>query len=379
MTTVSGAPHSMLETQPRIQAALEWLCRSQDVTGCDGSAAYYAPLVGWSAAYPETSGYIVPTLWRGGDFLDNPRYGKRALRMADWLLSLQHDDGWFPSGKLKRSADRSPSVFNTGQIIFGLVEAAKRTADETFVTASERAAQWLAAQQDSDGRWTKHAYVAGHSPSYYAHVCWPMLEHWQTCGDDGIRDSAVRGLNAILEDRQADGTFANWAFAGGKQAFTHTIAYTLQGIIESAVILDAWHPYGTTAAATCEKLMRQYEVKHQLGGAYGQRWQGNYRFSCLTGHCQLASTWLRIYERNGDPRMLNVAVKALLQVCRHQRLKSRRKNLHGAIAGSAPLFGAYMRFRYPNWAAKFFVDAMIDATAKLNALADISNTQLAAA
>jgi hypothetical protein len=358
----------LADARSRIEAALDWLCRSQDVTGCGGSAAYYSPLLGWGAAYPETSGYIVPTLWRGGDFLGDPRYGDRALQMAGWLLGLQSDDGWFPGGTLKRGSQRSPSIFNTGQIIFGLVEAARRTGDETFVRAATRAARWLAAQQDDDGRWTKHAYVSGYSPSYYAHVCWPLLECWRAFGGDEIRDCAVRGLHAILDDRRADGTFANWGFVGGKMAFTHTIAYTLQGIVESAVILDMWQPFGQAAAETCEKLMRRYEIKHQLAGAYGERWQGNYGFICLTGHCQLASTWLRIYERNGDPRMLNVATKALVEVGRRQRLNPRRRNLHGAIAGSAPLRGAYMRFRYPNWAAKFFADAMLDAVVNLNAL-----------
>ncbi len=367
-------PSPLPEARSRIEAALDWLCRSQDVTGCGGSAAYYSPLLGWGTAYPETSGYIVPTLWRSGDFLDDPRYGDRALQMAHWLLSLQADDGWFPGGALKRGSQRSPSIFNTGQIIFGLVAAAQRTGDESFTRAAQRAARWLASEQDNDGRWTKHAYVAGYSPSYYAHVCWPLLECWRAFGGDEIRECAVRGLQAVLVDRRADGTFANWGFAGGQMAFTHTIAYTLQGIVESAVILDMWQPFGQAAVESCEKLMRRYEIKHQLAGAYGEAWRGNYRFICLTGHCQLASTWLRIYEWNGDPRMLNAAVKALLEVCHCQQLNPRRPNLHGAIAGSAPLRGAYMRFRYPNWAAKFFIDAMLEALAHLNALsADVDH------
>jgi hypothetical protein len=33
--------------------------------------------------------------------------------------------------------------------------------------------------------------------------------------------------------------------------------------------------------------------------------------------------------------------------------------LRGAVAGSSPIFGRYMAFRYPNWAAKFFMDALM--------------------
>jgi len=31
----------------------------------------------------------------------------------------------------------------------------------------------------------------------------------------------------------------------------------------------------------------------------------------------------------------------------------------GAIAGSAPIWGRYSMFEYPNWAAKFFADALM--------------------
>ncbi len=32
--------------------------------------------------------------------------------------------------------------------------------------------------------------------------------------------------------------------------------------------------------------------------------------------------------------------------------------VRGAIAGSYPIWGRYSRFEFPNWAAKFFVDAV---------------------
>jgi hypothetical protein len=33
--------------------------------------------------------------------------------------------------------------------------------------------------------------------------------------------------------------------------------------------------------------------------------------------------------------------------------------LDGAIPGSFPLFGEYMRAGYPNWATKYFIDALL--------------------
>jgi hypothetical protein len=45
------------------QAAIEWLYTSQDVGQADGSAAAYNLVLGWQRSYPETTGYIIPTLY----------------------------------------------------------------------------------------------------------------------------------------------------------------------------------------------------------------------------------------------------------------------------------------------------------------------------
>ncbi len=42
-----------------------------------------------------------------------------------------------------------------------------------------------------------------------------------------------------------------------------------------------------------------------------------------------------------------------------QRLDHTDAAVRGGIAGSAPIWGDYSRFEYPNWAAKFFADALM--------------------
>jgi hypothetical protein len=42
-----------------------------------------------------------------------------------------------------------------------------------------------------------------------------------------------------------------------------------------------------------------------------------------------------------------------------QDIRTGNLNVRGAIAGSFPHWGAYAPFSYPNWAAKFFIDAML--------------------
>ena len=43
-----------------------------------------------------------------------------------------------------------------------------------------------------------------------------------------------------------------------------------------------------------------------------------------------------------------------------QILNRKKKSLFGSIPGSYPIWEKYLYFRYPNWAAKFFIDALLD-------------------
>jgi hypothetical protein len=346
------------DIRQRVRAAANWLCRSQDAVKGKGSSAYYAPCWGWASAYPETTGYIIPTLWTCADRLGSPEYGYRAEQMARWLLDTQDDQGWFPSGVWKVGGPKIPSVFNTGQVLFGLLEAVRRTSDNVFQQAADRAALWLVRNQDTDGRWTVGAFRAGYYPSYYTHMLWPLALYWKQNESKETRDCIRRGMSSILENRNESGTFRNWGFYPNRPAFTHTIAYTLHGLLETALLLDEWAPYGLAAQASLDVLVSHCDVQRRLAGAYGLNWEPSTWYICLTGHCQLASAWLRLYGITRDSRFLIASAKALREVCAQQQVRPSRPNVHGAIAGSSPFFGRYMALRYPNWAAKFFVDAM---------------------
>jgi hypothetical protein len=289
--------------------------------------------------------------------------------MARWLVGIQAPAGWFAGGLWRGRRPARGSVFNTGQILFGLLDAAKRTGDPTFASAAEKAARWLIGAQEESGHWRQDAFPREPSANYYAHVLWPLGLYWKQYRVEAARQCVLRGLGAILADRTPAGTFRRWSFDGGGVAFTHTIAYTLQGLIESAILVGSWMPAGAAAMESAEILLRKYESSKCLGGAYGMDWKPTRWYACLTGHCQLASMWLRLFERTGDPRFLNVAIKALDDVASRQRWCPARANRHGAIAGSAPFVGRYMTLRYPNWAAKFFIDAILELDANVQRLA----------
>ncbi|GMU82745.1 MAG: hypothetical protein AMXMBFR47_26160 [Planctomycetota bacterium] len=371
----------------RAALAIVWLERSIAACAGRGSAVYYSrwrrPVMGWYWPYPETTGYIIDTLLRYARWSDDPAHADRirtlALDQADWIVSLQYPDGALPGSHVDRRGKKPPSVFNTGQMLIGLCAAADETAASApelsaiYLETARKAADWLARGVDpATGTWTSHAYVKGHSPAYYTHVCWPLLEAWKRTGDDAHRDAAMRVLGTIAAAQCDNGAIRDWGFSPAAKAFTHTIGYTLWGFLESTRVLReigghgaAADRYIAVATRTAEVMLRKTELRGRLAAAFDLDWKGETWYACLTGNCQMASVWIRLAALHDDPRFLSVALKALDVVIDAQRLRSLDPNVRGAIGGSKPLYGRYLFMRYPNWAAKFFVDALMDADAAL--------------
>lgn len=349
----------------RAQAAAKWLVRSIEACNGLGSVNFYSrwyhPIRGWGWAYPETTGYIIPSLINYAKFSNRPEYADLAVKQADWLMSLQFDDGAFPAGVVVGGRKAGLSVFNTSQVILGLIAAADYTNDQKYLLSTFRAALWLSSQVDEQaGVWKSYAYVPGFSPAYYTRVCWPMLEVYSRKENAEIKNSALRVLSTIHSWQQENGAIKNWGFKAGHPAFTHTIAYTIRGFLESARLLgNEGERFKQASIKAAELLRRRMEYRGRLAGAYDLQFKGRYWYSCLTGNCQMSLVWMKIYRISSDARYLSAALKALNYVIRHQRISSFDPNAHGAVPGSSPFWGRYLTLRYPNWATKFYLDASL--------------------
>lgn len=358
----------------RAEAAAQWLIRSIKACKNNGSAAFYSrwyhPIRGWSWPYPETTGYIIPTLITYAQFSSQSVYADLAAKQAEWIMSLQFDNGALPGGAVKNGKKAGPSIFNTGQMIFGLVATADHTQNDKFLQSAREAAHWLAEEVDPiSGKWERYSYKKGFSPAYYTRVCWAMLEVWSRTGDPKIKDAAVRALETIATWQRPKGSIENWSFHPSQQAFTHTIAYTLRGFFESAMLLgQEGQQFLSVSIKPADILRRRMELRGRLAGAYDLEFKGTYWYSCLTGNCQMALLWMRIYEFRKDARYLSAALKALQYVIDRQRMFHLDPNIRGSISGSAPLWGRYLILRYPNWAVKFYLDALIKACNSIQTL-----------
>lgn len=344
------------EWQLRTDAALSWLRRSIEVTGGKGSSHSYRPLFGWEKAYPETTGYLIETLFDYAVVKQDDSLRGLAFGCADWLVSIQLPGGAFP-GLLV--GNKEPSVFNTSQILFGLSRAVAedRGANQAVFDALLRATDWLLSQLEPDSSWRKHGYVPGFTPSYYTRAVWAVLKANQVIQKNEIQEVMRSALLYYAERILPNGAVMDWGFRAGKPAFTHTVAYTLEGFLESAVLLKE-KKIIEKKILTGEKLLSVVEAnKGRTAGCYDERWRGDYSFLCTTGNCQLSVFYWRLWELTGREDFKEGSHRLLMEIIDCQRLGN-NLNTYGALPGSAPVWGPYARFRYPNWGVKFLLDAL---------------------
>ncbi|MCI5056773.1 MAG: hypothetical protein MRY83_11735 [Flavobacteriales bacterium] len=340
------------------KSAINWLIRASNVTQNRGFAAYYEKKPfqrgKWAKAYPETSGYLIPTLLslakaeKRTDLLD------LAKNTLEWLLEIQLENGAYNSGLVGGS---QPSIFNSGQVLIGLLAYYQEVPDWTVEQAIRKTANWLSNQTEVNGRWEKHAYVSGFDPSYYARVAWPLINAGIILEESKYLEVGQKALHFYFNRKTQQHTFKDWGFFPDQPAPTHTIAYTYRGFFECANLLgddDMLEEIEQALIHIC-KFVQQ---KGKLPGEIDEHWNANYKYQCLTGNCQFAILLLKMYQIRARLEYLEMA-KSILQPVLKSQYMGKDENRKGAIPGSSPVYGPYFRFRYPNWAAKFFLDACL--------------------
>lgn len=348
------------------QALLRWLRRAQDAVPDGGVAGYYALAEGWSAAYPETTGYIIATCLEAAKRLPEPELADRARRMADWELEMQLREGAWQAGLV--TAPRIPATFNTGQVIQGLLAAYVAFADAAYLKAAVRGGRWLVDNQDPDGAWRRYTY--NDVPNAYStRVAWPLLALADVTAEGAFRRAAIRHLQWASRCQDETGWLDRCELDIGAPPLTHTLAYAIEGFIESGVLLgdERWVAIGQRAG---EALLHRYEARRHLAGTYERGWRGDHSFACLTGCAQLSKVWGRLSEITGDARYLNAALKLNDFVVSLIDIRSPCPGVHGGIKGSHPVWGPYMSYRLPSWAVKFTLDALFQEEDALTLLGE---------
>jgi hypothetical protein len=342
-----------------LQAAYGWLCAAQSATPDDGVAGWYCLLSGWSPSYPETTGYIIPTFLTYARVMQQAEARERALRMADWELQVQLPSGAVRSGVLGTNV--GPAVFNTGQVLFGWIAAYQATPDERYAAAAQRAAAWLCRSQDADGAWRRDLSLLTTSSvqTYNVRTAWGLALAGRVLDEPRWIDAAWKNCEWALRQQQPNGWFGNNSFADGEAPLLHTIGYALEGLLGVGELLSE-ERYIAAARRGVARLVDIYRRSGTLQGRYEASWRGTVSWRCLTGEAQIALVVSRLARRQGADGALVGAAQAMLKsLARVQDMESPYPQSRGGLAGSEPLWGGYCPLAYVNWAAKFYIDALL--------------------
>jgi malonyl-CoA O-methyltransferase len=264
-------------------------------------------------AYPEVTGYLIPTLLDWGEEGLARQYGK-------WLASIQNGDGsWSdPSG-------RAPYTFDTGQILKGLFELCERSPE--LQVSVRRGCDWIRSRIEASGRITTpdkgawgldggrvvpeaiHLYAL--EPLRRAEARWP---------GNGYGEAVVRALNFYLADPELTRF----------ETLSHFHAYVIEALVDLGQV--------DRARAAMNELA-PYQAEDGSVRAYRDS-----EWVCSTGLFQYSLIWFKLGESERAERAFEAA-------CRLQ-------NSSGGFFGSYGKGAKYFPREEIPWAIKYFMDAL---------------------
>lgn len=345
-----------------IKLAVDWLLKANTICKKNGFSKLYSLRNGWFGPYAETTGYIIPTLYT---VLKLTNYRKSEIENAidnsgNWLLSIQYENGAF-GDSISSDPDvyktSQEFVFDTGQAIFGLLSIYMETKNNTFINSAIKAADWLIKVQDTNGAWSK--YVYNNIPhTYYSRVSLALCELWRLTGIEKYRNAALKNIEWVINNQLENFAFKNCSFLPDNKPVLHVIAYTIEGLWKSGVILkdEIIKNHARKSAETLNEIQKRDNV---LYSHYDIDWNPVNFERCLTGLAQMAEIWLLIFKETNDKEMLNSAEVALTYLKEKIISNESYPDLHGGLLGSYPWWGVYFPWAIPNWGNKFFIDALI--------------------
>ncbi len=346
--------YSFEERKTAIENAIYWILHAQKGTSDKGICAEYSLQNGWRASYPETTGYLIPSLLNFGIQRNNKKVIEIALAAANWLLEIQKPSGGWQSGRVDQG--REEVVFNTGQVVRGLIASYKYTKVDKYLKAATKACDWLCDIQHEEGYWDTQTYL-NLIGAYDSFVAAPIMSLYRLTGNPKYKEKALRNVEWVINSMQkTNGWFSKCDNREDEsEPLLHTIAYTTDGLLDCGIILQD-NQVIAAAKKTADILYKKFGIKKYLVARYNSKWKGTVSFIAPFALAQVSIIWLKLYKLTTNIQYLNSAMKINDFLIFVQYKNPNNLNLFGAIPGSYPIWESMF---YPNWAAKFFIDALM--------------------
>jgi hypothetical protein len=280
--------------------------------------------------------------------------------MAAWETRIQLKSGAVYGGYVCPPEEQQPAVFNTGMVLHGYTAVLRERDDADIARGARAAADYLVGDQRDDGHFQTHGvHVEPSVIKTYTCLCaWPLYLFGEYAKEEIYKIAAVKGVEAALREQRENGWIANNCLDRSGEPLLHTIGYTLQGILEVGILADR-EDFVEAVGRGLDPIVSRMSRDGFLHGRYYSDWEPAVFSSCLTGSAQVAVVCYRMFERTGRDAYRSAADQLLGFLKSLQVLDSPEDSLNGAIAGSFPIMGHYQPAGYPNWATKYFLDALM--------------------
>ncbi len=354
-----GLKFKVFKNIRHIKSAVSWVKEAQLVTGTGGVSAWYRFDKGWGEPFIETTGYLITTMLETFSLLNIKSCRQMAYSMADFVVKMQ-----LPSGGFRTYiTNDNPTIFNTAQDLSGLCDIYKYSKLKRYYSSAKLAADFLIKNQNKDGSWVKYSYD-GRSHSYDSKVGHALLKFYQISKKTKYKKAAVLCLHKVLKYQDNNGWFKNAELPGFVNPPTHTIAYVIEGLLDSGILLKNKN-FIKAASRAADKLMQYFENNKFMPATFNNIWESYDKYSCLTGNAQISVVWSKLYKITNNKKYLINTIEINNYLKSLQDCSSKSKNILGGIKGSHPVYGdlfknkGYCRFAFINWGAKYFIDALL--------------------
>lgn len=363
----------------RAHATAEWLIRAWEATPDDGISEGYFPCdpaeypsslpgwrpscpespgavplpsPGWRPSCPESTGAVLASLLDYALRFSDAVMRERVLAMAHWAADLQQ-----PSGAIQTTPDPSQSMpLTTGQMLHGFAALLEHEPDPRIEQAARRAADFLVTRLKVEEQTPPSLRTLQANQVLMA---WGLYRFGMQNGIPGYRDAALQLARNTLTLQQENGWFARNDPARQSVPRTLAIAQTLQGLLETGIASNDTTLIDAARRGTLP-MVRLIRPGGFLPGRWRADWSHASSAACLTGSARLSVVCFRLHQTLGDATFLEAGHRLVDFLKGVQVLDGFDSPMHGALAGSFPLFfGPFHSAGFPSLASQNLLDALL--------------------
>lgn len=270
-------------------------------------------------AYPEVTGYYIPTLIRWG-------YKELAISYAKWLCSIQHEDGaWYDT------EGKNPYIFDSAQILKGLIAVRDlyKDVDDHIIKGCD----WVLSNMDEEGRLVS-----------------PLKDAW----GDGKTFSELIHTYCISPIKQAGVIFDRQDYIDKAEKIAKYYTTKCKKQILNFDLLSHFYAYVMEAMLDIgevdlakEAMAKIADIQKESGAVPAYN---NVHWVCSTGLFQLALVWFRLGDiENGN--------KAFEYAC---KLQNESGGWYGSYLSedNSNEINTYFPDAEISWGIKYFLDAL---------------------